>query len=162
MTLFNVRYVLVSDYGTVEHAGKLVIAGLYTEDMVVPALPAIFSSLVFTVIAETPAETTDYRFTVEAPSGGIVIGAEGRLAPLDNRQGTRPRAIIGFQFNGLVFEEPGDYSVVVASPDGSNRNVIHQYRIVVDPHLGGRDNSRQPFNDAAETPDGKAKARRKA
>ncbi|QIO34656.1 DUF6941 family protein [Bradyrhizobium sp. 1(2017)] len=134
MTPLKVRYVLVSDYATVDHAGKLVIAGLYTEDMVVPALPAMFSTLVITILTETPTESVSFRFTVEAPSGAVAAGGGGKLDPSENLQGTRPRAIVGFQFNSIVFTEGGEYKLVVSDMDGPDRHVIHQFRVVVDPN----------------------------
>jgi hypothetical protein len=71
--LLNVRYVLLSDYATVDHTGKLIVAGLYTEDLVVPSLPALLSTLVLTVLVETPEKKLKLRLSIEAPSDVIVI-----------------------------------------------------------------------------------------
>ena len=79
--LLDVRYVLISDYATVDHQGKLVIAGLYTEDLVVQTVPSVLNSLVLTIVAETPAKQLDFVLKVETPSGKVLMVAGVQLPP---------------------------------------------------------------------------------
>jgi|ERR1700751_4835676 hypothetical protein len=158
---FKVRYVLVSDYATVDRGGKLVIAGLYTEDLVVPSLPTLIGSLVFTVLAEPPKEKRKFRFEVESPSGLIVLGADGEIEPIPNRDGARARAILGFQFGQAVFNEAGEFKVFLSTPDRTERSEIHRFRLIIDPNAGV-DSPVQPTPEASPTPEHKSIRRRKA
>jgi hypothetical protein len=129
---FNVRYVLVSDYATIDHTGKLVIAGLYTEDFVVPSVPTILSSVVLTVLAEMPDAKRNFRLTVETPSGVPLMGGSGEIGPAHHTEGSRPRVILGFQFNQVILSEGGDYKVMVSDVgEDSQKFEIHRFRLIV-------------------------------
>jgi hypothetical protein len=130
----NIRYVLISDYATVDHTGKLVVAGLYTEDMVVPSVPSILGTFVLTIVAETPAQPLDFVLTVEMPSGKILMGGEGRIASEPGTEGARPRALVGFQFHQVVLPEGGEYKIMLARGENSeDKFEIHRFRVVVNP-----------------------------
>jgi hypothetical protein len=157
--LFKVRYVLVSDYATVDRGGKLLIAGLYVEDLVVPSLPTLISSLVFTVLAEPPKERRKFRFEVESPSGLIVLGADGEIDPVPNMDGARARAILGFQFNQAMFNEAGEFKVFLSTPERTERSEIHRFILIVDPNVGIA-SPVQPTPEASTTPEHKRIRRR--
>jgi hypothetical protein len=129
---FNVRYVLVSDYATIDHTGKLIVAGLYTEDLVVPSVPTILAALVVTILAEMPDTKRNFRLTVETPSGVPLIGGGGEIGPAPYIEGSRPRAILGFQFNQVVLSEGGDYKIMVSDAgEDSEKFEIHRFRLIV-------------------------------
>lgn len=129
---FNVRYVLVSDYATIDHTGKLIVAGLYTEDLVVPSVPTLLSSVVVTVLAETPETKLDFRLMIESPSGALLMGGGGQIGPVPHLEGSRPRAILGFQFNQIILTEGGDYKIMISGvADDAEKFEIHRFRLVV-------------------------------
>ena len=129
---FNVRYVLVSDYATIDHTGKLIVAGLYTEDLVVPSVPTILSSIVVTILAEMPDTKRSFRLMVETPSGVPLMGGSGEIGPAPYIEGSRPRTILGFQFNQVVLSEGGDYKIMVSDVDeDSEKFEIHRFRLIV-------------------------------
>jgi hypothetical protein len=130
----NVRYVLVSDYATIDHTGKLVVAGLYTEDLVVPSVPTVLNSLVLSILAETPSKTMGFQVTLESPSGTVVMGGDAEIAaPQETSIGTRPRALLGFQFGQVVLPEGGDYRIMIADrTNPTDKFEIHRFGLVVD------------------------------
>ncbi len=128
----KIRYVLISDYATIDHSGKLIVAGLYTEDLVVPSVPTLLGSLVLTVLAEAPANKLAFQINLVAPSGAIVIGGGGEVEPSGVVDGARARAILGFQFNQILLTEPGDYKLMLADASKpSELFEIHRFRLVV-------------------------------
>jgi hypothetical protein len=132
----KVRYVLISDYATVDHSGKFVIAGLYTEDLVVPSIPAVVSPIVLTVLLEGPERDLKLRFTVEAPSGSQIIVADGAIGRAIPTEGTRPRAVVGFQFSQVLFSEAGEYKVIVTNAENEKERLqIHEFNVVVNPQV---------------------------
>jgi hypothetical protein len=131
---FDVRYVLVSDYATIDHTGKLIIAGLYTEDIVVPVAPLFLSSLVITILAKPPASKVNFQLSLLAPNDSIIAGGGGELEPVESLKGSNARAILGFQFNQIVLPEGGNYRIVVAETASPNKQVqIHDFNVVINP-----------------------------
>jgi hypothetical protein len=128
----NIRYVLISDYATVDQSGKLVVAGLYTEDLIVPSVPSALGTLVLTVLAETPERILNFQLTVETPSGAVLMGGDGKISAGPNAEGSRPRTLLGFQFHQVVLPEGGDYKVMIADRDNVDEKFeIHRFRVVV-------------------------------
>lgn len=127
---FNVRYVLVSDYAAQERGGKIIIAGLYTEDIMVESLPANFP-LNITVVAKSPDELTDYRMRILDPSGKQVISGQFAVVPGDKSKAGEPRSIVGFGLSNFSATEAGIYKLMVGRPDGQEEYEIHSFGIFI-------------------------------
>jgi hypothetical protein len=162
----NVRYVLISDYATVDHTGKLIVAGLYTEDLVVPSVPSMLGTFVLTILAEAPTQPLDFVLTVETPSGAVLIGGQGMIAPEPGTEGARPRAVVGFQFHQIVLPEGGEYKIMLARAENAEEKFeIHRFRVVVNPQAHLAANAPRSYAAAASvqtTPEteGKKSSRR--
>lgn len=128
----DIRFVLMSDFATMDQSGKFVIGGMYTEDMIVPELPTVVPILVFTVFARSPSKEIDLTMRIRAPSGAIVVGGDVILSPSPPQQGTDGRSIMGFQFNGLKLSEAGQYRMTLSlRSDPGNEIEIHDFRVAV-------------------------------
>ncbi len=131
---FVVRYVLVSDYATIDHTGKLIIAGLYTEDLVVPVAPLLLSSLVVTILAKPPATKINFQLSLLAPNDSVIAGGSAEIEPAKSLKGANARAILGFQFNQIVLPEGGNYRIVVAETASPEKQIkIHDFNVVINP-----------------------------
>jgi hypothetical protein len=127
----KVRYVLISDYGTIDRAGKLVLAGLYTEDLIVPDVPATVSTFVVTIVAEAPKKTLRFSVRIVSPSDIAVAGGEGELEQMPVVEGASPRAVLGFQFQQISFPEGGKYRLLFTDVSTGDETEIHSFRVVV-------------------------------
>ena len=128
----DIRFVLMSDFATLDQSGKFVIGGMYTEDMIIPQLPTAIPILVFTVFARSPTKDIDLTMRIRAPSGGMLIGGDVVLSPSPAQEGTEGRSIMGFQFNNLKFSEAGKYRMTLAlRSEPENEFEIHDFRVAV-------------------------------
>jgi hypothetical protein len=127
----DVRYVLISDYATMDHAGKLVVAGMYLEDIVVQQVPTIVSSLVFTVLAKSPASPVNLKMRLRAPSRAVVIEGDVTVGPSPDPEG---RSVVGFQFAQLPLPEEGRYSMSFSEHGKDAEEIeIHNFRVLAGP-----------------------------
>jgi hypothetical protein len=157
----KVRYVLISDYAAVDNRGKLVVGGLYTEDLVVPSVPSVLGSFIITILAESPAQSLDFVLTVEMPSGKVLMGADGTVGTQPATEGARPRTLLGFQFNQVVLPEGGEYRILIADRANADEKFeIHRFRVVVDPVAHATAGANVPPPQTSAEPDGKRSTRR--
>jgi hypothetical protein len=156
----NVRYVLISDYAAVDNRGKLVVAGLYTEDLVIPSVPSVLGSFIITILAESPTRPFDFVLTVEMPSGGVLMGGDGTIGTEPATEGARPRTVLGLQFNQVVLPEGGEYKIMIADRVNADEKFeIHRFRVIVNPgaHAAAGANVSPPHTTAE--PNGKRSQR---
>ena len=132
-SFLNVRYVLISDYATVDHSGKLVIGGMYTEDIALESFPFFLNTLVFTILIEAPEHEVRFKFEVLSPTENALYSADGEIRLTPSMKGSRPRSIVGFQFRATTVNEPGEYSVRLTNSATSEQIEIHRFRFIQNP-----------------------------
>src|SRR5688500_20083195 len=118
------RYTLLCDEIRQELNGKYILLGLYTPDIIVPAIPFVLPTLAFFTLLESDA-AEQCEFSVRLTVGENQIMAVNGAANF-GRPGV---AIFPMRFGPVQLQTEGEYLFVLESPqlDGP---VEHRFRVV--------------------------------
>jgi hypothetical protein len=105
------KYTLLCDDIRQEINGKYLILGLYTPDVVVPAVPTVLPSLSFLVVVESDV-AGQFEFEVALKAGANRIAAAGGGVQLLN-PGV---AVLPFKFGPIQLQVAGEYVFSFESP----------------------------------------------
>lgn len=92
-----------------EDNGKLIYIGVYpVNEIVIGNAPMILPKLVVSTKWKTDNNVMKYEFTVSAPDGNVVAGANGELPQVDQE---RNLSFVQFIISPFKIEEPGKYKI---------------------------------------------------
>lgn len=125
------KYTLLCDEVRQENTGKFIILGLYTPDIVVPAVPLVLQAMTFFNLLETDAAGKfDFAITLTSKTEQLAM-AGGQAAA--NQPGM---IALPFRFGPVQLKVDGDYLFTLESPSLPAK-VEHRFRVVVPPKAAG-------------------------
>ncbi|HEV7283896.1 MAG TPA: hypothetical protein VGN75_03490 [Kaistia sp.] len=129
---FDLRWVMISDYSSQDETGKLVLAGVYAEDIVFAGPPpAIMPRVVATLCIAPKVPKFNVEYALIREDGEPFMKVTGALEG-DGEVGRRDRAILRIPFPEGPFPGAGTYLILLG--DGPDHLVeAHRFEMSVTP-----------------------------
>lgn len=117
MSGMDVTLAVLADYANLPPDNKLNIIGVF-RDINPPALPFVLPMMFLVVQYEAPPSeiNTEKRFEIkllDSEGGEILKLEQTTIVPHPGRPGTRVTMSAVLGFNGIKFEQPGDYQFAI-------------------------------------------------
>lgn len=125
------HYTLCCDDVRQENNGKFIVVGLYTPDIVVPAVPFALATLCFFVVFTVDTKSQGKRnINFRLKQGdNLVAGGSGQIEV----RGTT--AALPLRFGGVQLPTAGMY-VFVLEIEGEPEAITHEFRVTLRQHVG--------------------------
>ena len=120
------NYCVVCDDLRTEQSGKLIIIGVYTEDVVVPRFPAVLPRLTFLSRVAGPARIPRVRGTLRYVGGEAILTLEAQGEGNDELETTF--AVLAAA--PVVFPRAGDLEYVLTDVEHNDAPIlVHRFRV---------------------------------
>jgi len=122
------EYCVVCDDVRIEHTGKLIIIGMYAEDIQVQTLPGVLLRLCFLARLTSLLQHQKLEATIKDGSG------EDTAIPLSialtGQPGPSGASFVAGTFINVVLKNTGSYTLSLRPPSGKGRAFKHIFRVV--------------------------------